>query len=241
MEKTSYSACATKHEEFIECSALNTENYPAEYAERVSRILADIKNSDFKERVKQTLGSFVEAGSDGKLAQSSPYRLVVLQEAIPKGKVLVARPRLQTAKENDPNFMSGFYVDFGLNLVASKGKNYKINQIPAREIARDLERAGIKLDCAKLIPYNVLACQVNSKSPSGLVFKLSDKGKDIAEKLVLNTDDFEWDYKPSNDGLFRAFIDSYDYWFPNDEDLADSTGLGRVVVESAKGTAKSFR
>ena len=78
--------------------------FSAEYAERVSRILADIKNSDFKERVKQTLGSFVEAGSDGKLAQSSPYRLVVLQEAIPKGKVLVARPRLQTAKENDPNF-----------------------------------------------------------------------------------------------------------------------------------------
>lgn len=228
MGKTSYTACATKPEEIVMCSALDVGNYPEEYDERVKNILVGI-NDDIEQKVKNTLGGF-GTGNNGKLSQSSPYRLVVLQEILPNDKVLVSRPRLQTARENDPNFMSGFYVDCGLNLVTSENI-YQKNKVPAEILAEDLKRVGINLETGKLIPYNILTYEVDGDSPSGLVFKLSEKGKDIAKSLILNTDDFRWDHKPSGSGLFRAFLYMDGYWDADSEYLADSFGVGRVVTE----------
>jgi len=233
MTKTSYTSCATKPEEVVICSALDAGNYPAEYSERISKILKYIPDENLRAKVKQTLGEF-GTGADGKLAQSSPYKLVVLQEIIPKGKVLVARPRLQIAKENNPDFMSGFYVDCDLNLVSAQD-GYKMNPVPAKELAEDLKSVGIDLESAKLIPYHILTHEINENSPSGLVFKLSKEGKDTAKKLVLNTNDFNWRYNPSNSGLFRAYLDADGDWDAGDGDLANSNDDGRVVVETTGG------
>ena len=229
MVKTSYTACATRPEEIVVCTALNTGNYAQEYAERVSKILADIKDDSLREKVRQTLGEFQDR--DGLLAQSSPYRLVGLQGILPKGKVLVARPRLQTAKENNPGFMAGFYVDCGLNLVPSE-KEYKVNPVQAKALAGDLRKVGVSLDNAKLIPYNILIPQVNENSSSGLVFRLSEEGRDTAKNLVLNTSDFKWNFTPSNSGLFRAFLYWGGDWGAGGGNLAYSDEGGRVVVET---------
>ena len=228
MTKTSYTACATRPEDIVVCTALDTGNYPERYSERVSEILGNIKDESLRKTVKTTLGTF-ESESDGKLAQSSPYRLVALQQLLPKGNVLVARSRLQIAKQNNPDFMSGFYVDCGLNLVS--GGEYRVNPFLAEKLAGDLKKVGIDLKDAKLIPYNVLTLQADTNSPSGLVFKLSEEGKDRAKDLILNTSDFKWDCSPSSNGLFRAYLDRYGYWDSYGVGLADSSGNGRVVVE----------
>ena len=44
--------------------------------------------------------------------------------------------------------------------------------------------------------------------------------------------DFEWNYQPSNSGLFRAYLDSDGDWNADDDGLAVSIGNGRVVVET---------
>jgi hypothetical protein len=228
MAKDIYSACATRPEEVVICTALNAGDYPQLYSERVQSILETIEDEGLREKVKQTLGSF--EGRDGRLAQSSPYRLVVLNEILPKGKVLVARPRLQVAKEGNPDFLSGFYVDCGLNLVGEAG--YKVNQVQAEELAKDLRQVGINLTNPKLTPYSILTCGVDGNSPSGLVFKLSEQGKGNAKSLILNTRDFNWDYFPTNNGLFRTCLYSYGGWGADDGNLQYSYDGGRVVVET---------
>lgn len=229
MAKTNYFVPAMKPEEIIGCMPLEAGNYPRLYSEKVKSILGTIKDEGLRKKVESTLGGFEER--DGKLAQSSPYRLVVLNEILPKGKVLVARPRLQAAKEGKPDFMSGFYVDFGLNLVSGE-QGYQVNPVQAEVLAKDLREVGIDLTTPKLIPYNVLMRDVNSESPSGLVFKLSEQGGDNAKALVLNTLDFNWNYPPSNNGLFRAFLGRDGYWLAFDGGLAGSNDDGRVVVET---------
>ena len=221
--------CAMKPEEIILCGPLEEGNYIEAYKEKVNDILKGIKNPSLKGKVESSLGYF-EAGNDGKLAQSSPSRLVVFQEILPEGKILVSRPRLEIAKENNPDFMSGFYVDCGLNLVS--GTKYKTNPVQAKALAADLKKTGIKLDNAKLISYNLLTYDISGKSLSGLIFKLSEKGKDIVRSSVLNTDDFTWDYKPSESGLFGACLYAGGYWGASVEDLSDSGLGGRVVVET---------
>ncbi len=232
MAKNIYSACATRPEEVVTCAALDAGNYPQLYSERVKSILGTIKYEGLREKVKQTLGSFEERdGEDEKvLAQSSPYRLVVLQDILPKGKILVARPRLEIAKLNNPDFMYGFYVDCGLNLVGEAG--YQVNSFQAEELTKDLRQVGINLTNPKLTPYSILTYSVDGNSPSGLVFKLSEQGKDNAKSLILNAGDFNWDYFPSNNGLFRACLGRGGYWGADDDGLRNSNDYGRVVVET---------
>ena len=230
MVKSNYTACATRPEEVVVCSALNAGNYPAEYAEKVKSIFGTIQDDGLRKRVESTLGKF-ESGTDDKLAQSSPYRLVLLQEIIPKERVLVARPRLEVAKQNNPDFMSGFYVDCGLNLVSGE-EGYQVNSIPTKALAKDLTSIGFNLTNPKLISINALTYEVNEKSPSGLVFRLSEQGKDNARALILNTLDFKWDYLPSRTGLFGAYLYRNGHWRALDEDLAYSYDGGRVVVET---------
>ncbi len=239
MVKTSYLAYALKPEEIRVCKALDAGNYPQLYTERVNQILGDIKVSELKERVKRTLGSFEER--DGKLAQSSPYGLIVLKDILPKGEVPVARSRLQTAKSNDPNFMSGFYIDCGLNLITGE-EGYQANSAQASAIADDLTSVGINLTNPKLIPYSILTHAVDGNSPSGLVFELSEKGKDLAKINILNTLDFNWNYLPSRNGLFRAYLDRDGGWGAADEYLVSSNDNGRVVVETTgEASKKNFK
>jgi hypothetical protein len=238
MAKTNYTALAIRPEEVITCSALESGNYLELYAEKVEGILRNIKDDGLRKKVESTLGSFEER--DGKLAQSSPYRLVVLQSILPKGKVLAARPRLQIAKQNDSNFMSGFYVDCGLNLVSGED-GYQVNPVQAEALAGDLKSVGIDLANPKLIPFNALTYHINTDSPSGLVFQLSENGKDNAGNLVLNTSDFNWNYLPSRNGLFRAGLDWDGCWYASDGSLAGSNDNGRVVVETnGEAIAKNF-
>lgn len=238
MAKTNYSAIATRPDELTLCTAIETGDYPKLYADRVDSILRAISDESLRERAKQTLGSF--EGRDGRLAQSSPYRLAVLNEILPKGKVLVARPRLQIAKENDPNFMTGFYVDFGLNLVSGE-EGYKVNPVQADILAKDLTQVGINLTNPKLIPYSILRYQADPNSPSGLVFKLFEEGKDTAQKFILNTNDFNWSFSPSVNGLFRAYLDGVGDWGADEGGLAYPIGNGRVVVETTgEASAKNF-
>src|SRR3989344_437171 len=224
MVKTNYTALAMRPEEIVVCTALDAGNYPAEYLERVNKILENINDGKHREQVRSTLGAF-QSGNDRKLAQSSPYRLVVLQEILPEGKVIAFRPKIQTAKEGDDNFMSGFYVDFGLNLVSSPN-GYSVNKFVAEALASDLKEVGIDLKDAKLIPYRVLTKEVSKESPSGLVFRLSSQGKDIAKKDILNTGDFKWNYQPSSSGLFRAYLYSFGNWYAGDGGLGDSNDIG---------------
>ena len=238
MAKISYSACAIRPEEVPVCEALESGDYPQLYSERVKSILGTITDEGLREKIKQTLGLFEER--DGRLAQSSPYRLVVLQDILTKGKVLVARPRLQVAKEGNPEFMSGFYVDFGLNLVSGE-EGYKVNPLQAEELAKDLKQVGINLITPKLIPYRVLTHSVDKNSQSGLVFKLSEQGKDNVE-LILNTGDFKWNYLPSRNGLFRACLYRNGDWIANGDSLQYSIDNGRVVVETTgEASAKNFK
>jgi len=242
MSKTSYSACAIRPEEVPVCTALKAGNYPQLYSERVKSILETVNDGGLREKVRQTLGSFEER--DGYLAQSSPYRLVALQGSdkdslLQKGNVLVARPRLQIAKQNNPDFMSGFYVDFGLNLVGETG--YPVNPVQAEALAKDLRNVGIVLTTPKLVPYSSLMLDINGESPSGLVFKLSEQGRDSAKHSILNTQDFDWNYMPSSNGLFRAYL-NWLGWVAGVDGLADSYGDGRVVVETTgEAMQKNFK
>ena len=239
MANISYSAVATRPEEIVSCTALDAGDYPERYAEKVKVIVDGIRDGSLKEKVKQTLGLF-EKGSAGNLVQSSPYRLVVLQEFLPKGKVLASMPRLRIAKENDQNFMRGFYVDGGLNLVPCNKGNEAINAIQAGKLEADLRNVGIKTeDDARLIPYHVLTLEFDGKYQSGLVFRLSEKGRDIAKQAILNTKDFKWNYSPNHGGLFRAYLYYGSDWDCDDRNLDYSSRIGGVVVESAEGAAKN--
>ena len=75
MAKISYIAPAVKPEDLVVCTALDSDNYPALYSERVNSILGSIEDEKHRVQIRNTLGSF-ESGSDGKLAQSSAYKLV---------------------------------------------------------------------------------------------------------------------------------------------------------------------
>ena len=234
MAKPSYSAVATRPEEVRMCVDLESGNYKELYSEKVKSILGNVTDEGLRKKVELTLDGFEER--DGRLAQSSPYRLVVLNEILPKGKVLVARPRLQVAKENNPSFMSGFYVDIGLNLVGEQG--YQVNPVQAKALAENLQGIGMDLTSPKLIPYSALTYMVDEKSPSGLVLVLSEQGRDLAKSQVLNTQDFNWNYSPSNNGLFGACLYRGGVWDAGDVDLADSSDLGRVVVETTGEAAQ---
>ena len=230
MANTNYRACAMRAKDVPFCEALDAGSYVERYSERVNELLAGIKDSSHRAKVSETLGSF-QAGSDGKLVQSSPYKLVILQNSLPEGNVLVSRPALQIAKENNPNFMNGFYIDCGLNL-ASASEGYETNKFLAQALASDLEKAGVGLQDSRLIPYSILTAKLSEKSPSGLIFELSEKGKDIAKSVVPKTHDFNWNYLPSKGGLFGAFLGRDGGWVAGVGALADSDYDGRVVVET---------
>ena len=187
----------------------------------------------FNEKARQILGMFKK--TDGELAGPSSVMLVHLVNSgiLPSGTRLATRSDLQKAISFAPNFLEGRCTDCGLNLV-SKGE-YLVNPFLAKTLADDLKKVGIDLKDAKLIPYNILTLQADINSPSGLVFRLSEEGKDRAKDLILNTSDFKWNCSPSFNGLFRAYLNRYGSWGSDYGRLAYSDGSGRVVVVSAEG------
>ena len=48
MVETNYTACATRPEEVVVCTALDAGNYPLQYAERVKSILGNISDEKFE-------------------------------------------------------------------------------------------------------------------------------------------------------------------------------------------------
>lgn len=135
-------------------------------------------------------------------------------------------------------------IDFGLNLVSGEN-GYKVNPVQADILAKDLTQVGINLTNPKLVPYSILRCQADPNSPSGLVFKLSEEGKDRAKEpikltkeekdktagAILNTNDFNWSFSPSVNGLFRAYLNRNGNWNANDDNLANSNDNGRIAQE----------
>jgi hypothetical protein len=232
---TSYSAVATKPEEIISCDALDAGDFPERYAKRVEAIATSVKDSYLREKVRLNLGYF-EMSNAGKLIQSSPYRLVVLQQLLPEEKRLATMERLRIAR-GDPDFMRGFYIDGGLNLVPCTYANEAVNAFQAGKLEADLRKAGVKTDDSILVSYHILTLKVDEKSPSGLVLRLSKEGRDVIKEGVRNTSDFEWDYSPNQGGLFSACLYDDDLWGCGVRNLDYSFRSGGVVVESAKGTS----
>lgn len=191
----------------------------------------------YNPKLKNILGKFGE--SEMQLTGASDLMLVYLANSgfLLKDARLATREDLETAISKANDFLSGFYVNCGLNLVTGKDGDYQINRITVEALAKDLKKVGIKLKNAKLIPYNILTYKINKKSPEGLVFKLSEEGKDTAKKLVSNTDDFKWDYKSYTSGLFRAYLSGYGGWGADCGDLACSGGGGRVVVITGEASS----
>lgn len=216
---------------------LDGGSYLQRYSEEVERITSGISDPDKKQSARQALKLFEV--SQGKLIQSSPYMLSVLNSLLPVEKTLVDRVGLQAARKADSGFMSGDYVDIGLNAVPENVGN-RVNAVQANVLETSLKQAGVSLKDPRLVPYHILKLGVNLESPCGLVFELSEKGKDTAKDFVLHTDDFSWIYKPqeSENGLFRAFLDCDGSWDCYGRGLGGSDRGGGVVVESAEGTSQ---
>jgi len=172
---------------------------------------------------------FSESGR--QLTGSSPKMLVKLVNSglLPKDARIAMRKDLEKAIKRANAFLSGNYVDFGLNL-DSRSDQYQFNPVYAKALAEDLKAVGIDLKDAKLIPYDILTDE----------FRLSEKGKDTAKKFILNTKDFKWNYEPSTSGLFGAGLDGDGDWDCRDVSLAGSDPGGRVVVITGEASSQNF-
>jgi hypothetical protein len=189
-------------------------------------ILKDYNNSiaSYSEKARQTLSHFNKA--DGDLTGSSPFMQVhLLNSGLLKRARLAARADLEKATFLDNNFLAGLYTDFGLAL-RSAGDSYKPNNIPSKLLAEQLKIRGINLGNGKLIPLNSLSLEENDNSDYGLVFVLNEKAD---KDSILDLSFYKWDYQ-RNEGLARACLGRYQYWSSYGEQLAVSSGDGRVVL-----------
>lgn len=186
------------------------------------------------EKAKGTLSKFNSV--DGALAGSSPFMLVQLANSglLPSGARLATRKDLETAISFDNSFLTGNFVDFGLAL-RTAGDSYEPNDLLAKRLTEQLKHRGINLDGGKLIPLAALDLLQDDDSAYGLIFGL----KDGAEKLVEDLDAYKWNYT-GKEGLACADLGGGWGWGSSGVHLADSSGVGRVVVVSAEGTSQKF-
>lgn len=187
----------------------------------------------YNEKARESLGKF--STSNGELTGSSPLMTIQLINAglLPKETRLASRDDLEYAISKDNSFLEENYTDFALAL-RTAGDSYKPNDLLAKKLADQLKQRDITLSRGKLIPLDALFLTEEENSAYGLVIDL----KDEAESSIRELSDFKWDYI-RHEGLACAFLSWNRYWGSNDEHLADSDGLGRVVVVSAEGTAKN--
>ena len=189
----------------------------------------------YNERARETLGKLNHAGVE--LTGSSPFMLVHLVNsgALPEDVRLATRADLEVTTSKCGDFLSGNYVDFGLALKTA-GDSYKPNDLPAKVIAKDLEKRGVEIRSGKLIPFAVLKPEEHDNSAYGVVFKLNDGA---TKDSVLDLGQFEWDYT-RDDGLSCAHFDSNRNWNSDGRGLAGSGGYGKVVVVSGGATAQKI-
>ncbi len=188
----------------------------------------------FNQTLREYLGKYGQ--SDGQLTGSSPLMQVHLLNSgiLPRDTRIVIRSELETAISRADSFLSGFYTDFGLALKTA-GDSYVANDLPAKILAEDLEKRGIKLGDGKLIPFGVLTTEENTNSAYGGVFRLND----IASKNnILDLANFKWNFS-RNEGLACAGLGRYRYW-DSSVRLGGSSGLGRVVVVSGEATSQKI-
>ncbi len=169
--------------------------------------------------------------SDMQLTGSSPEMLVKLVNSglLPKDARIATRKDLELVLKRVEGVLREKHVDLALNL-DSRDDKYTINHACAIALAEDLKSVGIDLGSAKLIPYDILTKK----------FRLSEKGKDTAKKLILNTADFEWDFEPSNSGLFGACLDRVGDWYARREGFRRSDSDCMVVVISGEASSQKF-
>ncbi|MBI4158949.1 hypothetical protein HY500_01675 [Candidatus Woesearchaeota archaeon] len=175
-------------------------------------------------------------GDNGYLSFSTPFRLVHLLNSglLPAGTRLAERLDLEIAIAEDPKFVEGKWVEFGIALKTA-GDSYAPNDIPARVLAEELKSRGISLGSGKLIPYNVLRNVGSQDSDYRMVLNLSDQFKNSS---VRDLSDFRWDYT-RKEGMARAFLYRGRGWGCDNWDLGNSYSSGRVVVVGGEATEKN--
>ena len=189
----------------------------------------------FNPRAKEVLGRFESA--NGQITGSNPFMLVhLLNQRLIPGERLVERPDLEIAITNDPEFVKRNWIDFGIAL-KTPGDSYNPNDLPARILAKQLEQREIPLGSGKLVPFNLLTNKEDGNSAYGFVFALNEQFE--RGSVIRDLSDFKWNYT-RNEGMARAFLDSYRDWVYDDRDLEVSNGNARVVVVGGEATSKNF-
>ena len=157
--------------------------------------------------------------------------------SLPNGHILAPREEMEIILEEDANYFSGIYSDFGLALVTpydnwdpdDDGK--KPNDFVTRNLYEQLQAHEIELtDGGILIPLSVLGRpQENSESAYGLLFKLQDLSSQELKDQIRPLAEYGWTQGWTRDeGLARAFRINRG-WFRIDRNLDYSLSDGRVV------------
>jgi len=154
---------------------------------------------------------------------------------LPSDARISDRGELEIAVTKANGFLRGLYTDFGLVLF-TEGDPYTPNDLPAKLLAKDLRKRGIKIGSGKLIPFGVLSLEENGNSAYGGVFRLNEK---VSKDNVLDLANFNWD-SLKNEGLACADFGRNENWGSEDRDLGISSGYGRVVVVSGEATSQKI-
>jgi hypothetical protein len=194
-----------------------------------------IKKYSKNEKLSSILNQF--GSSDSQLAGSGSFLNVGLVNSglLPEDARIITREELEKIKAKSEYFLSGVYTDFGLAL-RTAGDSYTPNDLPAKVLADELNKRGIKLGKGKLISLNLLYLQENNDSAYGAVFKLNDKAD---KKTILDLADFKWGYEIAG-GLACADLGRYRYWYSDSGLLGYSDGSGRVVIVSGEATSQKI-
>lgn len=210
------------------------------YREGVEKFSSDSNVSDeCRDKVKQTLCAQGRVSAvDGYFAGSNPFIQAFAKRVLPEGSVLVTRPDLEEVVELAPGFLADNYVDFGVSLVTA-GDNYEQNDLVAKRLAGELGKVGKTLKHPQLIYTGALEPVADEESNYGLVFVLTEEGKDEAKSFIVDRDSFKWHYI-RDDGLSCAYLYRNSVWCAGNERFDYSYSDGRVVVKTAEGSSQKI-
>ena len=170
----------------------------------------------------------VLSASGDELADSNPFACVELQNSgiLPAGTRLATRDDLELALKHEDGqaYLRNRYVDVGLALRPASD-SYKLNDLLAKILAKQLKQQGIALGNGVLIPFAALTQEDNEKSDYGLVFNLKLNVSSFVTSLAL----YDWNYDGGR-GLSRAVLGGVADWGSDGGNLASFSGGGRVIV-----------
>jgi len=199
------------------------------YKEQAQALIEGIKglgSTNFKQRAERALlhpERFFTEG--GRFYGASPFMLPLLHQAT--SLPIIDRPGFEIALANNPDYAKEVLVDCGLNLASRQGPN----PYEAEVLADELNRVGIDLAEPRLVPPDCLKVVPDANAEHGLVFKLSEQGRDTAKQRVLNTNDFHWDFTGNQKGLLGAFRSVVGYWTCGSRVRVKSHGSWRVCAK----------